>query len=443
MSNRRDRRSVLRAGLACCSLGLAGCLDLVGEGGEDGNEAGGGSSDGTEPPNGTAPDPNGTDGNGTDTDGNSTDPDDDEPPEPDPEPVTSWPMQQYDAQNTGAVPAPSPAEVELDWQFDADHDIRSSPVVDDGTVYLGDRRGTIYAIENGSATWKTTVPDDRVDSTPAMYDDLLIVPLETTLQAFDRSSGEHQWTYPSEYGVGKITVADDAVFFGDTTSQVHAVEARSGILRWKMSSDVYQSSYDEPPAIHDGEVFIPRTGGAGSESWELSAIDIDNGMRRPLLRTSEYGLLTGVSIADETLFIGASDGVHAYDTAGSEVWHAPTERRVESGLAVTNELVVGMTTDGSDGTVLGLDRESGEIRWEITTRSSDNTGPVVCGNYTVWGVHGPDIESTVIAVDVTTGEIEWERTVEEFSGYHHWAVANGFLYAAGTAGFVSAYRIIG
>jgi len=72
MTDARDRRSVLRAGIACCSLGLAGCLDLGGDGGDGDGDTGGTEND-TDPPNATDPGVNATDPeNGTDGD-NSTD----------------------------------------------------------------------------------------------------------------------------------------------------------------------------------------------------------------------------------------------------------------------------------------------------------------------------------------------------------------------------------
>ena len=442
MSNRRDRRSVLRAGLACCSLGLAGCLDLVGEGGEDGNEAGGGSSDGTEPPNRTAPDPNGTDGNGTDTDGNSTDPDDDEPPEPDPEPVTSWPMQQYDAQNTGAVPAPSPAEVELDWQYETDSGIRSSPVVADDVVYIGDKGGAVYAIGTDREThWKKSVSGDKIDATPAIYDDLVIVPFQTHLQAYDRVDGTEQWQYPSEYGVGELTVADGAVFFGDTTSRVHAVDASTGDERWTMPSGVYGSSYTDPPAVLDGEVVIPRSRGAENESREISAIGIEDGRRRPLVRTTEYDFQTGISVSNGRLYIGASDGVYSFDSSGTEKARFSTERPIESGLAVANETVLAMSTKENTGTLYGLDRSLENDQWSVQTNNSVNTGPIVCGSYVLWGHYGPEIDSTLKAVDLGSGETAWSMTLDEISGFHQWAASGHRLFAAGSRGFVVSLQV--
>ncbi|AGN01582.1 PQQ repeat protein [Salinarchaeum sp. Harcht-Bsk1] len=356
--------------------------------------------------------------------------------------MTSWPMQQYDAQNTAAVPAPSPAGAELDWQFETDSGIRSSPVVADGIVYVGDKDGTVYAVGEDSQThWKESVSGDKIDSTPAIYDDLLIVPFQTHLQAYDRFDGTEQWQYPSEYGVGELTVADDLVIFGDTTSRVQAVDAKSGEGEWTMPSGVYGSSYSEPPAVLAGEVIIPRSQGAENDSHELSAIDIETGHRRPLVRTTDYDFQTGVSVSNDRVFVGANDGVHSFDSSGTEVGVFPTDRPIESGLAISDGTVLAMSTNQNSGTLYALDPSLGHQQWSVETNNSVNTGPVISGDCVLWGHYGPEIDSTLKAVEIANGESAWSKTLDEISEYHQWAVARQRLYAAGSKGFIVALQI--
>lgn len=440
MTDRRDRRSFLRAGVALGSLGIAGCLDLGGDSGEpDGNTDG--EPNGTDPPNGTGSQPDGTDGNGTDSDGDTSDPGG-EDPEPDPDPVTSWPMQQFDAQNTAAVPAPSPAEVEEDWQFETDDDMEISPVVAGDTVYVGDESGNIYAIDQqGNKRWSASVLNGRIDSTPAIYEDLLVVPFQEQLRAYDRFEGTEQWRYPSQYGTHELTVADGAIFFADTGRHVHAVDARSGDRRWRFQGQVDLSSYLYAPAVHDGEVVVVRSAGARTDTREISAIGIEEGNKRPLVRTTDFVFKTPVTVVDGHFLVGASDGVHAYDSSGSERWHFPTDRPVQSSLAVTNETVHAMSSDGGEGSLYAIALDEGTDRWAIQTSNSWNTGPVVCGGFVVWGHLGPEIESTQKAARIQDGEIVWTKK-SAVAGYHQCAVGGDKVYLAGTGGFVDALQIV-
>lgn len=169
MPDFRDRRSVLRAGAALCTLSLAGCLEDGDDGGDDSD------GDGTQPGD---TDGNGTDSDGTDADGNATD--GTPPDDPDWETIEEWPQLQYDVHNTGYVHAKAPTDVEELWNVELDDDgVIASPVVADGTVYVRTPPGTVHAIEEGDVVWETELSLHRMtEGTPVIYDDLLVVPVE-------------------------------------------------------------------------------------------------------------------------------------------------------------------------------------------------------------------------------------------------------------------------
>jgi len=111
MSDFRDRRSVLRAGAALCSLTVAGCLGI---GGSDGSNDGDGPGDDSDA-DGAEPDDTGGNESGTDG-GNDTDGEDPGGDDTDWETIEAWPQLQYDAQNTGYVHAEAPTDVEQLWR---------------------------------------------------------------------------------------------------------------------------------------------------------------------------------------------------------------------------------------------------------------------------------------------------------------------------------------
>jgi outer membrane protein assembly factor BamB len=410
MTDGRDRRSVLRAGVALCSVGLAGCVN---GGGGGGNDEG--------PSNGT----NETDG-----------PDDPEPPEP--EPVTSWPMQQYDAGNTAAVPnATTPTyDIREQWRRSFDADIRSSPVVADGRVYVRDRAGTVHAVgETGVERWTASVPEGALETTPAIYENLLLVPHDAGVIAFDREDGSEAWQYTSEHGTTDLAVADDAVFFADTHNGVHAVEAGTGGRRWRYILNESRGRYTDPPAIDDGTLYVPTTPTFQSDLREISAFDVRDREKETLFETEEYDFSAGLSITDGRLFAPTPGGIRAYDRNGGELWHYETDRGLEAGLAVTEDTAYGITIDDEFlGKLFAVDTVDGGRRWSEDVRIAPGTGPIIVGNRAIFG----DLENMMVGYNRHSGELVWEVEAP-IARYQQAAYANGQFYFGASNGILLAY----
>lgn len=425
MTDDHDRRSLLRAGAALCSFGVTGCLDSG-----DGDSASDptGSETGADDSTGTDTGTNGTDTDGTDTDGNATDPGGD----PEPEPVTSWPMQQYDARNTGAVPdAAAPTEnVGKLWSVELDARIDASPVVADGTVYVGDRSGTVHALdaESGDGLWTGTVPGDEVRGTAAVYGDLLIVPHDGGAAGLDRDDGNVEWAFDTASGATDITVAEDTAVFGDTGSSLHGVEADTGQDLWEHEGDQGPEDFTEAPAVYNGDVIVP-------DGWmELIAVDIESGDKRTLANTNgEYGYRSPVSIADEMIYVGTSIGIQALEDFengfASEWWHFRTEHPVEGGIAVADDTILGIEPNGTEGRLFSIDREEHKVAWNDQTWSNDDSGLILIGDSVILA----DSNRRAISFDLNNGEELW-RVETAFAGYHHGAFADGRLYIVATEG---------
>jgi outer membrane protein assembly factor BamB len=403
MTEGRDRRSVLRAGVALCSVGLAGCV----------NGGGGGSEDGS---------PNGTDGSG---------PDDPEPPEP--EPVTSWPMQQYDAGNTAAVPKAEAPEDGVDelWRKDLGERIRSSPVVADGMIYVRDHTGTVHALdETGDEQWTASVPDGELTTTPAIYEDLLLVPHDEGVVAFDRNGGTEEWEYTSEAGTTDLTVADDAVFFADTRTGVHAVEARTGDDRWTYRLNPSNGFFTHPAAVDDGRAYVPTAANDRTDSREIFSFGTESGDDESIFQTEEYGFSAGLSIDDGRIFAPTPGGVRAYDRDGNEQWHFPTGSPIKGDLAVTDGIVYGSTIGNNQlGRLYALEVIDGRERWSAGTRIWYDTGPVIVGSDLVFG----NAEDSIIAYDRNSGVDNWQVDAP-FARFQQGAYANGQFYFAASNG---------
>lgn len=222
------------------------------------------------------------------------------------------------------------------WHFE-EH-LPASPVVMNGTVYVGSRRGNddsqIYAIdaESGDQVWESNAPDGDVRTAPAVSDGLVYVgaglnfpndedpPHDQTLYAIDASTGETEWTFettgrpsvtPTVEGgtvyIGTAEEYEDGEFQGN----IHAVDATTGEERWAFStleSDYFTTNIGSAPTIVDGTVFFGAFG--------LIALDAETGAEQWYFGPSNAR--SSPTIVDGVAFVGIDDGsVYAID-AGVE-----------------------------------------------------------------------------------------------------------------------------
>lgn len=419
MPDFRDRRSVLRAGVALCSLPLAGCL-----GDDDSGDE-------------TAPEElpsNGTDGNGTQddvTDGNVTDADGGDPEgnrsdgeepgdgdDPDWETIERWPQHQFDAQNTGYVHANTSVEgLEERWRVETDARLSSTPVVADDTAYIRDTQGIAYAMSGGEIQWSTELGGGAIFGMPVLYENVVIFLAEGRLVALDRADGEEVWEFSPEETPRYPMLADDAVFFVNSSNEMYAVEAGTGEQRWETVAN--QGRFYRYPAIHDEEVFVP---GGGSDAPQISGLNLYEGWQRPAIQP-EVEVNTGLTIRDDIVFFGSDDGVYGYSLDGTQEWYYPTEHVVDNNLAATNDtLFLISISDDVDGEVKAVTIDEGEQRW--AARCDRNVAPIVVGETVLL----PKDRSRVSAYDATDGEELW--TTEAAFGPYSVSFANGHYYLA-------------
>ncbi|WP_142860753.1 outer membrane protein assembly factor BamB family protein [Salinigranum halophilum] len=113
-------------------------------------------------------------------------------------PGAGWPMFRGNPSRTGVVQDdqfPKITSPEVLWTFDTDGGIRSSPAVDDGTVYVGSRDSRVYALSSrsGEVEW-TYATGDGVNSSPAVGDRFVYIGSnDGHLYALNKHTGDKQW----------------------------------------------------------------------------------------------------------------------------------------------------------------------------------------------------------------------------------------------------------
>lgn len=329
----------------------------------------------------------------------------------------------------GPTKAPS-----VKWAFKTGGAVVASPAVADGVVYIPSTDMQLYAIdqETGKEKWKfkSHMP---IASSPAVAGGLLyFVSSAGSLAALDIKTGQPKWVLPTEYErkfeaknlhglqpgaqtipdawdlfVSSPAVANGKVYFGSGDGSIYAVDAQSGVLQWKFSTqDVVHAS----PAVVDGVVYV------GSWDSNLYALDAETGQLKWSFKTGEdpvihnqVGFQSSPAVVDGVVYVGCRDAhVYAVDAGtGKKKWDYPTSKSWVIGTpAVRDGMVYVGTSDSSR--FMGLDAKNGRLRFNMDVKAYMFSSAALAGDLAYAGDHN----GRVYAIDVKSGKIAWEFQTE-------------------------------
>ncbi len=150
----------------------------------------------------------------------------------------------------------------------------SSPVVVNGTVYVGSYDGSLYAFNanTGKKLWASPSTGNFITSTPVVVNGIVYVgSWDDKLHAFDATTGAVRWTsMPTGNSIYSSSVVDNGtVYVGSQDDKLYAFNATTGATRWISSPT--GDSIESSPAVADGVVYV------GSWDHKLYAFDAGSG----------------------------------------------------------------------------------------------------------------------------------------------------------------------
>ena len=341
-----------------------------------------------------------------------------------------------DAAHTGVYSAPGTTALhKVKWQFHTKAQVLSSPAVAGNTVYFGSNDHRLYAVylENGEKRWEFKT-DGRVASSPAISNGVVyFLSYDSTFYAVDAATGTLKWKFktegerrfvakhlhgiepaaepmpdPFDFYLSSPVVADGAVFFGSGDSNVYALDAASGALKWKFrTGDVVHAS----PAFADGTVFV------GSWDTFFYAIDAATGKEKWRFKTGEdheiynqTGLQASPVVADGIVYFGCRDSkFYAVDAkTGKQIWAFSNKGSwVTNSAAIKDGKVYFATSDS--GLVRALEGKTGaEVFTLDFNRWPMFSSPAIAGNMLYLGSH----QGRLLAIDLTTQKVAWQFATE-------------------------------
>lgn len=271
----------------------------------------------------------------------------------------------------GEIVAVNRGTGQLQWKVNAGGPIEAGVLVENGTVYSGNNKGIVLALEDatGKEKWRYQAPFEVVGRPLAYGNDLYIITAQDELIRLDKRSGERQDKVALSQWNDEITLRGQAnlvahqnlllIALSDGSLVAYDMAARAP--RWRQTFRAGQSRFsdsDSTPMMVAGNMVVMGTYRQG-----LVALNVENGS---VLWRQEGGSLSEFAADAGTLYVATTDNaVVALDAASGTVrWRREVtdEDVVLSNPVVVNDTIwVGEYTRG----IYVLSRQTGEFIGKI------------------------------------------------------------------------------
>ncbi|WP_336329992.1 outer membrane protein assembly factor BamB family protein [Haloarcula sp. CGMCC 1.2071] len=312
------------------------------------------------------------------------------------------------------------------WVFETGGDVKSSPTVVDGTVYVGSHDNKLYAVDSveGGKKWSFKTGGEILSSPMVSDGTVYIGSGDNNLYAVDTESGEKRWQFQADDEVNSSPlVLGGTIYVGSSDGNLYAISEESGEEQWRFET---HRSVISSPVVSNGNVYF------GSEN--LYAVDIQDGSEQWRLSIPGY-VYSSPTVVDGTVYGGCNSGVYSVNAqSGEEQWTFEIDHVVNSSATYFDGTVyIGSYV----GNLYAIDAESGAEQWRFETGVEVFSSPSVA-NDTVY--FGESSAGKLYAVDAMNGEEQWQFEAKYFfessptvvDGIVYIGCNNGNLYAVET-----------
>ncbi|HEV7782745.1 MAG TPA: PQQ-binding-like beta-propeller repeat protein [Chitinophagaceae bacterium] len=251
------------------------------------------------------------------------------------------------------------------WSFNAGSAIQSSAALSGTVLFFTDKKNILYALNanSGKKIWQTNLEKDLVyewgfdyyQSSPMVQDGIVYVGSGSgAMYALQETDGKVKWTFKTASLVrSSPSWYRNTVYFGDLSGKVYAVNAKTGEKKWQFATtgDTINNEREgnDYKAIIASVALKDDIAVVGGRDGFLYGLDAVNG--NELWRHDYEGswILTSVAIKENTVITGTSDGrvIQAFDLrTGKELWKYKTTSTVWASPVVVGSMVIAVVNDG-------------------------------------------------------------------------------------------------
>jgi len=285
----------------------------------------------------------------------------------------------------------------------------TSPIVDNGIIYIGTGDGNICALSasSGKKIWNYTISTYIVRSSPAIAQDIVYIGSDEALYALDVATGVKIWSYPVYVHSSSPAVVDGVVYFGAGDGMVYALSALDGSEIWNYTTGMTSCA---TPVVYEGVVYI----GGGRTYRGLYALDAVSGEEIWCYTPDWYKNNPWVSapaIGEGMIFYSTLFRLYGLSLeAGDEVWGSMV-RSWASPVVVNGMVFLGSGISGaSPPSCYAFDAKTGSQLWNYSApRGSSFSDPAVGAGVVYFG----SSDKSVYGLDVVSGGMVWNYSTDD------------------------------
>ncbi|MGD8554361.1 MAG: serine/threonine-protein kinase [Anaerolineales bacterium] len=308
--------------------------------------------------------------------------------------------------------------VEEVWSFECEDEVRGSPTIHNGILYMGCYDNNLYAhdAKTGEFRWKYAT-EGGIPTRPAINDNVVFIASEDhRLYAVTADTGKQVWTYLTEGPIRSSPVAHEGhLFFGCDDGYLHVVNILSGRRAWRTEA---AGPIRSTPVIVDDRVLF------GSETGHLYSTDFRGEMK---WRFRAKRAITGSPIMVEgVIYVGSMDGTlyALMAEAGWEVWRFRLGKPTISTPAYSDGRIF---TGCADGHIYAIDARSSQEVWRFKTEHQVTSSPIIHEDSLYCG----SVDGSMYCLDVRSGRKRWQfRTMGPITGTP--VISDDILYFGST-----------
>ncbi len=294
------------------------------------------------------------------------------------------------------------------WTFKCEDEIRASPVLYQGKVFIGSYDYNLYALDaiNGSFVWKYPT-EGGVVTRPAVYENEIFFGSEDgNLYVLNVRTGKLLWTYSTNGPVrSSPRIAEELVVFGSDDHRLYVISIPHSRALWTFSAaDAIRCT----PLIYQEHIYVGCESGdfycldmRGNLKWRQQArraitaspVLVGQALYFPSLDGMFYaieartgwmlwrfrmgkGSVTTPANIENLVFVGSADcHLYAIDIrTGREAWRFRAEHQVSGSPNVYKDAVYFGTADGM---FYCLDARNGRLRWQFQTGGPITSAPLI------------------------------------------------------------------
>lgn len=281
------------------------------------------------------------------------------------------------------------------WAFQCEDEVRGTPLVHKGSVYIGCYDNNLYALNaaTGEFQWKYAT-EGGIVSRPAVAEDMLFFgSADKRIYALFARTGKLAWIYYTEGPIRSSgRIADGHLFIGSDDRMLHAVNITTGRAAWK---------YDTGDEIRSTPFILNETVYFGTEGGELLCLDFRGQVKWRF--KAKRAITSSPWVHENVVYVNSMDGfLYAVDAkSGWMLWRFRMEKASIVSPAVIENLVI---TGSADGHVYAVDMRSAREVWRFKTNHQVNGSPVIYKDALYIG----SVDNHLYCLEYRTGRLRWK-----------------------------------